>query len=325
MIAPGSSRYSSNGMVHNHYLEEARKKTQESGRNSKSSVMPYVNSKSTANSSKPKRMIHNQKSRNWPASKSSCVTTKIVPIAEHFRNSRNFSDSKHFVCSTCQNCVFNANHDACVTKFLDEVNSRAKVPPSHKTIQRYKLVEQIRIAKKPERQIPTGHGLSIKKSSTMHEKTTTPRSCLRWKQTGRILKTDGLRWVPTEKIFTSSTTKVDSEPQMVQMKISLTNMNANKLLISELEIHNHNNKPSSSKLVPKVVPPAYKTATSQHELELLCSHIYEEYFTAGNQSVSKSSALSDNSLKQDTQPTLIVQPTIEPINPPTNVNVEDKI
>ncbi|GKA49536.1 hypothetical protein Tco_0742609 [Tanacetum coccineum] len=45
------------------------------------------------------------------------------------RNSRSFSDSKHFVCSTCQKCVFNANHDSCVTKFLNEVNSRAKVEP----------------------------------------------------------------------------------------------------------------------------------------------------------------------------------------------------
>ncbi|GJU99839.1 hypothetical protein Tco_1329110 [Tanacetum coccineum] len=37
MIAPGSSRYSSNDMVHNHYLEEAKKKTQESSRNSRPS------------------------------------------------------------------------------------------------------------------------------------------------------------------------------------------------------------------------------------------------------------------------------------------------
>ncbi|GJZ31031.1 hypothetical protein Tco_0576078 [Tanacetum coccineum] len=35
MIAPSSSRYSSNDMVHKHYLEEAKKKTQESSRNSK--------------------------------------------------------------------------------------------------------------------------------------------------------------------------------------------------------------------------------------------------------------------------------------------------
>ncbi|GJX19838.1 hypothetical protein Tco_0222515 [Tanacetum coccineum] len=211
MIAPGSSRYSSNDMVHNHYLEEAKKKTQESCRNSEPSVMPSARSQSTANGSKPKPRINNQKSRNWPASKSSCVTTKTVPIAEHSRNSRSFSDSKHFVCSTCQKCVFNANHDSCVTKFLNEVNSRAKVP-SNKTTNRNKPVEQIRIAKKPERQIPTGHRFSIKKTSAVHEKTMTLRSCLRWKPTGKIFRTVGLRWVPTGKIFTPSTTKVDSEP-----------------------------------------------------------------------------------------------------------------
>ncbi|GKB78397.1 gag-pol polyprotein [Tanacetum coccineum] len=120
------SRFSSNDMVHNHYLDEARKKTQERDRNSKTSVMPSARFQSTVDGSKPKPRINNQKSRNWPASKSSCITTKTVPIAEHFGNSRSFSDSKHFVCSTCQKCVFNANHDSCVTKFLNEVNSRAK-------------------------------------------------------------------------------------------------------------------------------------------------------------------------------------------------------
>ncbi|GJR87342.1 hypothetical protein Tco_0211353 [Tanacetum coccineum] len=40
----------------------------------------------------------------------------------------------------------------------------------------------------------------------------TPRSCLKWKSTGKIFKTVGLRWVPTGKILTSNTTKVDSEP-----------------------------------------------------------------------------------------------------------------
>ncbi|GJX97360.1 retrovirus-related pol polyprotein from transposon TNT 1-94 [Tanacetum coccineum] len=120
------SRFSSNDMVHNHYLEEARKKTQESGRNSRPSVVPSARSQSTTNGSIPKPRINNQKARNWPASKSSCVTTKTIPITEHSRNSRKFSDSKHFVCSTCQKCVFNANHDVCVKHFLNEVNSRAK-------------------------------------------------------------------------------------------------------------------------------------------------------------------------------------------------------
>ncbi|GKF91767.1 hypothetical protein Tco_0275468, partial [Tanacetum coccineum] len=104
-------KYSSNDMVHNHYLEEAKKQTHEIDRNSKTNVIPSARSQSTANGSKPKPRINNHKSRNWPASKTSYVTTKIVPIAEHSRNSRNFSDSKYF---------------SCVTKFLNEVNSRAK-------------------------------------------------------------------------------------------------------------------------------------------------------------------------------------------------------
>ncbi|GJR17156.1 hypothetical protein Tco_0965683 [Tanacetum coccineum] len=170
--------------------------------------MPSANSQSTTNDSKPKPKINNQNSRNRHASKSSCVTTKTVSIAEHSRNSRNFSDTKHFFCSTCQKCIFNANQDSCVTTFLNEANSRAKVP-SNKTTN---INKPISVAKKPERQIPKGHRLSIKKTSIVHEKTMTPRSCLRWKLTGKIFKTVGLRWIPTGKIFESSTTKVDSEP-----------------------------------------------------------------------------------------------------------------
>ncbi|GJV26968.1 reverse transcriptase [Tanacetum coccineum] len=319
MIAPSSSRYSSNDIVHNHYLEEAKKKTH-----------------------------------------------------EHSRIPRNFFDSKHFVCSTCQKCVFNANHDACVIKFLKEVNSRAKVP-SNKTTNRNKPVEQIRVATKPKRQIPKGHRFSIKKTTTVHEKTTSPRSCLRWQPTGRILKTVCLRWVPTGKTFASSTTKVESEPpngsnadipnqceseqalnvsaadqasvfmEMMsdhnssdlapqRQEMSVENVasglvpqgqkasdydnsdpvpprqnvvpsaektfehNSSSLdrqcqmtfdqrssgLVlhqmtsdhnrSELGIQDHSNEPSSSKLVPKVVPLAVKTATSRQELEFLFHH-----------------------------------------------------
>ncbi|GKA74372.1 hypothetical protein Tco_0780674, partial [Tanacetum coccineum] len=204
-------RFSSNDMVHNHYLDEARKKTQERDRNSKTSVMPSARFQSTADGSKPKPRSNNQTSRSLPVSKSTRVTITAVPKADHSKSSSSFSDSKQFVCSTCHKCVFNANHDACITKLLKEVNSRAKVP-SNKTTNRNKPVEQIRIAKKPERQIPTGHRFSIKKTSAVHEKTMTLRSCLRWKPTGKIFRTVGLRWVPTGKIFTPSTTKVDSEP-----------------------------------------------------------------------------------------------------------------
>ncbi|GJS05571.1 hypothetical protein Tco_0322079 [Tanacetum coccineum] len=45
---------------------------------------------------------------------------------------------------------------------------------------------------KPGRQIVTGHRFSPNKSFVVHEKTNTPRSCLRWIPTGRMFKTAGL-------------------------------------------------------------------------------------------------------------------------------------
>nr|GEU32207.1 hypothetical protein [Tanacetum cinerariifolium] len=130
-----------------------------------------------------------------------------------------------------EKCVFNANHNSCVTKFLKEVDSRAKVP-SNKTRNYKKPIEQTNVAKKPERQILKGHRFSIKKTSVVHEKTMTPRSCLRWKLTGKIFKSIGLRWVPAGKIFTFSITKVDSEPTNGSNDDITTNMNVNKLLMS---------------------------------------------------------------------------------------------
>ncbi|GKB68583.1 hypothetical protein Tco_0929995 [Tanacetum coccineum] len=271
MIAPGSSRYSSNDMVHKHYLEEAKKKTQESSRNSKPSVMPSARSQSTANGSKPKPRINNQKSRNWPASKSSCVTTKTVPIAEHSRNSRSFSDSKHFVCSTCQKCVFNANHDSCVTKFLNEVNSRAKVP-SHKTTTRYKPIEHTSVAKKPKRQIPKGHRFLIKKTFIVHEKTMTPRSCLRFDSETQNGSNDDI----TTSMKCDTTLGFQAGTLNIHASTSLNPTNEGLRVCSELGIHDHSNELSSSKLVPKVVPLADKTDTSRQKTSVILMYSIDD-------------------------------------------------
>ncbi|GJS29907.1 hypothetical protein Tco_0490527 [Tanacetum coccineum] len=215
--APSSSRnsskelYGSNDMAHKYYLEEAKKKGQERDRKLTTSVMPSAKSQNTTKSCKSKPRSNNQTSRVLPTSKSSCPTITAMPKADHSRSSSPFSDFKHFVCSICQKCIFSANHDACITKLLKEVNSRAKVQ-SPKTRNSNKPVKPKIHTQKPSRQIVIGHKFSPNKSSAVHEKTNTPRSCLRWIPTGRIFNTVGLRWVPTRKTFTSSTTKVDCEP-----------------------------------------------------------------------------------------------------------------
>ncbi|GJZ52633.1 hypothetical protein Tco_0607148 [Tanacetum coccineum] len=217
VIAPGSDRncqkepYGSNDMTHNHYLKEVRKKTQEINRNSKPSVMHTTSLQNTTNGSKPNPRSNNQLSRSLPVSKSSGGMSNGVSLVDHSRNSSSFTDSKHFVCSTCHKCVFNANHDNCITKFLKEVNSRAKVQ-SPKTRNNNKPVVPKSHTQKPGRQIAIGQRFSPKKSSVVHDKPNTSRSCLRWKPTGRIFKIAGLRWIPTGKMFTDNTTKVDSEP-----------------------------------------------------------------------------------------------------------------
>ncbi|GJV76323.1 hypothetical protein Tco_1507907 [Tanacetum coccineum] len=172
MIASSSSRnssknmprFSSNDMVHNHYLDVAKKKIQERDRNSTTSVTTSARFQSTADDSKPKPRSNNQTSRSLPVSKSSRVTITAVPKADHSKSSSSFSDSKNFVCSTCHKCVFNANHDACITKLLKEVNSRAKIQ-SHKTRNSNKPVDQKSHTQKPGRQIFTGHRFSLNKTS----------------------------------------------------------------------------------------------------------------------------------------------------------------
>nr|GFB23291.1 hypothetical protein [Tanacetum cinerariifolium] len=82
-------------MVLNHYLDEAKKKTQERDRNSKPSVMTPARFQSTPANSKPKPRSTNHSSRSLPMSKSSCVTIPTMPKADHSKSPRHkFSPNK---------------------------------------------------------------------------------------------------------------------------------------------------------------------------------------------------------------------------------------
>nr|GEX09419.1 hypothetical protein [Tanacetum cinerariifolium] len=121
----------------------------------------------------------------------------------------------------------------------------------------------------------------------------TLRSCLRWKSTGRIFKTVGLRWVPTGRILTSNIIKVDNEPpdgsneditnqyecaQTLDVSAGFKEFSTDEQAMtsdhnnSELRLHDHSNEQSSSKLVPNVVYLADNTDTPRQELKLLFYH-----------------------------------------------------
>ncbi|GJX04065.1 hypothetical protein Tco_0189981 [Tanacetum coccineum] len=227
---------------------------------------------STADGSKPKPRSNNQTPRSLPVSKSSCVTITAVPKADHSKRSSSFSDSKQFVCYKCHKCVFNANHDACITKLLQKINSCAKIL-SHKIKNHNKPINQKSHTKKPGRQIFTGYMFSPNKTSAVYKKTS-PRSDLRWKPMGRIFKFVGLRWIPTRKLFDSCTSKVDSEP------------------------------PHGSNVDIPNIHECKQTLDVSVELESLFGPLFDEYFNGENQVVSKSSAVTtaDASDKRQQQP-----------------------
>ncbi|GJS86468.1 hypothetical protein Tco_0769104 [Tanacetum coccineum] len=170
--APGPSRNSSkrvsfqspiefvgsNDMVHNYYLEEAKKKAQIQKNKAlyiKPSVITPARLPNTASGSKLKPRNYNQQTRNWPPSH---VSNRAVNIAKPPRNSKPFLNSKNLACPTCKKCIYCANHDV---------------------------------------QIPIGRRFSPNKTSAVYMKTTPPRSGLTWKPTGRIFTSIGLRWIHT--------------------------------------------------------------------------------------------------------------------------------
>ncbi|GJS73995.1 hypothetical protein Tco_0706836 [Tanacetum coccineum] len=278
MIASSSSRnssknmprFSSNDMVHNHYLDVAKKKIQERDRNSTTSVPTSARIQTTTDDSKPNPRSNNQTSRSLPVSKSSRVTITAVPKADHSKSSSSFSDSKNFVCSTCHKCVFNANHDACITKLLKEIF--------------------------------TGHRFSPNKTSTVYEKTS-PRSDLRWKPTGRIFKSVGLRWIPTGKLFDSCTSKVDSEPPHGS-NVDIPNIHECKQTLDVSAGTSINVQKEQSLDLSAEVHQAAETVTTSNELDLLFGPLFDEYFNGENQVVLKSSAVTttDASNKRQQQP-----------------------
>ncbi|GJR33978.1 hypothetical protein Tco_1209662 [Tanacetum coccineum] len=134
---------------------------------------------------------------------SSRVSNRTVNIAEPPRTQKSFLKSKDLACPTCKKCIYSANHDECILKYLSKVNSRAsaqkKDAQSHKTTKRYIPVEKKSDSKNHGRQIPIGQRFSPNKSSNVYLKTTPPRSGLTWKPTGRIFTQVGLKWIPIRK------------------------------------------------------------------------------------------------------------------------------
>ncbi|GJX09130.1 hypothetical protein Tco_0198989 [Tanacetum coccineum] len=106
----------SNDMVHNYYLEKAKKSAQlqkDKDVNGKPSMIDPARLPNTANGCKPKP-------RNWQESMSSRVSNKDVHLGEH-RKQKPFLKFNDLQCPTCKKCLYSANHDECRLKNTSQV------------------------------------------------------------------------------------------------------------------------------------------------------------------------------------------------------------
>ncbi|GJY72861.1 retrovirus-related pol polyprotein from transposon TNT 1-94 [Tanacetum coccineum] len=294
VIAPGPSRncpkhvshqsprekVGSNDMVHNYYLEKAKKSAQlqkDKEVNGKPSMIDPARLPNTANGCKPKP-------RNWQASMSSRVSNKDVHLGEH-RKQKPFLKFNDLQCPTCKKCLYSANHDECVLEYLSRLNPRAsaqnKDAKSHKTTKRYMPVEKSSASKKPERQIPTGHSEPTHGSRVdiphIHACKQTlglsaGTSFNGQKQQRIDLNADALYNEKQENLRVWLLKFLISKKPVPECSSLILHQMTSDHNRSELGIQDHSNEPSSSKLVPNVVPLAVKTATSRQELELIFHH-----------------------------------------------------
>ncbi|GKF39185.1 hypothetical protein Tco_0119246 [Tanacetum coccineum] len=114
----------------------------QTSRNTNPHVSTYTGVAHKTNVSRPQPRSNQMKDKVLP--NTSQVKFKMTEVEDHPRISRISNQTKSIttcndnlnyrtsdvnaVCATCGKCVFNSNHDACVTKFLNDVNARTKKP-----------------------------------------------------------------------------------------------------------------------------------------------------------------------------------------------------
>ncbi|GJU00836.1 hypothetical protein Tco_1111174 [Tanacetum coccineum] len=160
--------------------------------------------------------------------------TKSVTACNDRSNSR--TSNVNAVCAECGKCVFNSNHDACVSKYLNDVNARTKKPkvvpisaskPKRKTNKSVATPHKKTVASDTTIQKPKSYFKELYENTNKAWKwwiekkcpseykwtqTTPSRPSLKWKPTGRIFSNVRLRWIPIGKLLNSCTGKVESEP-----------------------------------------------------------------------------------------------------------------
>ncbi|GKD92415.1 retrovirus-related pol polyprotein from transposon TNT 1-94 [Tanacetum coccineum] len=122
--------------------------------------------------------------------------TKSVTVCNDSLKSRTLN--VNVVCATCGKCVFNSNHDACVSKFLNDVNARTKKPKVVSISTRKPKSQANKSVATPHKKIVASESTITKSKSyyrMLHEKTSKA-----WKRWIEQQCPSGYKWVPKTKM-----------------------------------------------------------------------------------------------------------------------------
>ncbi|GJV06117.1 retrovirus-related pol polyprotein from transposon TNT 1-94 [Tanacetum coccineum] len=147
--------------------------------------------------------------------------TKFVTACNDSLKSR--TSNVNVVCATCGKCVFNSNHDACVSKYLNDVNARTKKPKVVPISTRKPKSQANKSVATPPKKTVASESTTQKSKSyyrMLYEKTSKA-----WKWWIEQQCPSGYKWVPKTK--TKWVPKVRNEN--VQKRVSFAIDNASRI------------------------------------------------------------------------------------------------
>ncbi|GKA00904.1 hypothetical protein Tco_0673569 [Tanacetum coccineum] len=172
------------------------------------------------------------------------ISNKIKSVTACNDSLNSKTSNVNAVCVTCGKCMFNSNHDACVSKFLNDVNARSK-KPQEVPIRTRKPIRNANqsVATSPKKIVASES--TIQKSNS-YFRMLYENSGKRW--TWRIKKQcpSGYKWKPKTKMIWVPKIRKENVNTSISPTIDIASRITNVLKLTDTLGSNLSNVPSSS-------------------------------------------------------------------------------
>ncbi|GJU44669.1 hypothetical protein Tco_1201935 [Tanacetum coccineum] len=154
--------------------------------------------------------------------KISSISNKTKSVTAFNDSLKSKTSNVNVVCATCGKCMFNSNYDACVSKLLNDVNTRTKKPKVVTIITRKpKSKANKYVATPPKKIVASESTLQKSKSYYMMLYEKTNKACKWWiAQWKRIFKKRSKKKAKNKQIQArEGKDQVKSKSKVIKMKI----------------------------------------------------------------------------------------------------------